>query len=201
MIPTRCRTYACEVCGPARMREWPWLLAWARPERFLTLTKAPEDRERRRGQVRDYVYRLRQRGYRVQIAWSTEPNPAGTGLHIHALQHGEYIPQRVLQSAWGGRIAHISAVQDVRSAGLYVVKRELAAAGYTMKESLTLDRRPVHYSRGYMRGHRLREVQAAVRLERFGFGPCEHDFKAEGYEWRDGPTGSRGRALEPISTT
>lgn len=170
VVRGRCDSYGCEFCGPRRMNEWPWILAWPAPERFVTLTLAPEDKERRRAQVRDLIYRLRKRGYRWESAWSTERNPKGTGLHIHMLQHGDYVPQRELQELWGGRRVDIRALKgrEDRSAvvGLYMLKEGLRASGYVVKESYGLDGRPVHLSRGYLRGKTVDEVRGLIRESR-----------------------------------
>lgn len=177
-VPGSCDTYACDWCGPRRMGEWPFVLSTASPERLVTLTLAPPDRERRRGQVRDLKYRVRARGYACEWAWNTERNPKGTGFHIHLLQHGDYIPQRELQDLWGGRRVDIRAIRATARdvVGLYIVKESLDRSGYIVKESLSLDGRPVHLSRGYLRGFKVDEVRAQVREMRFGV-------KSDGDEW------------------
>lgn len=167
VVPGACRTYGCEFCRARRMREWPYVLAQGLPERLVTLTLAPEDRERRRGQVKELAYRLRKDGYVVQWAWNTERNPKGTGYHVHLLQRGDYIPQRRLEDAWGGRRVDIRRIDVREGAAAYVLKDGLDRAGYIVKESVLLDGRPVHLSRGFLGGRTVRQTRAAVRRERF----------------------------------
>lgn len=38
-------------------------------------------------------------GYRWDWVWSVEPNPKGTGRHVHAWQRGTYVPQEALSRA------------------------------------------------------------------------------------------------------
>lgn len=153
-VPGRCNTYGCLDCGPWRLQQLELALTLPLPERFVTLTWAPEDHEQRRAQVRDLTRRLRGAGYRWEFAWSTEVNPKGTGHHIHGLQMGSYVPQAVLQDMWGGRIAHIKALKfNTSMAAAYVVKEGLnsiRAAGYTMKHQEGMSR-PVHITRGYFK--------------------------------------------------
>lgn len=166
-----CDTYACEVCGPRRMREWPFVLAFGAPERLLTLTLAPMDRARRRAQVRDLAYRLRKRGYRFEWAWNTELNPKRPDLcHVHLLQHGDYLPKSEVRAMWGGRFVDIRRLskgeRPADVGGLYLLKEGLDGSGYVMKESLSLDGRPVHMSRGYLRGFKVDEARRLIWLMR-----------------------------------
>ena len=163
-----CRAYVCDPCRRRRLAEWPYVLAQGRPERLVTLTLAPPDRERRRGQVKELAYRIRQRGYALEWAWNTERNPRGTGLHVHLLQTGDYIPQRELQDLWGGRRVDIRRIAYGENHAAYLLKDAVDRSGYIVKESVLLDGRPVHLSRGFLGRNTVRQVRAAVRRERFG---------------------------------
>lgn len=95
--------------------------------------------------------------------------------HIHALQHGDYVPQRVLQDAWG-RIVHIRAIRGASQAANYAMKEARSVAGYAMKGSHSdllahLDRnggRGCHLSRKYLHGKRTRDVERLLRPEQQG---------------------------------
>jgi hypothetical protein len=42
------------------------------------------------------VYDLRATGLAIDWCWTVEPNPRGTGHHVHAWQRGDFVPQRQL---------------------------------------------------------------------------------------------------------
>jgi hypothetical protein len=145
------------------------VLAWANPTRFVTLTCAPDDWQALRAKVRKLTMRLRAEGYRVEWAWTVERGSKTGMKHVHALQHGDFIPQRTLQSMWGP-ITHIERVRGSEGAATYAMKEASRVAGYTMKgsrsnlhEHLALNGgRAYHMSRGYLRGHRTRDVERIV---------------------------------------
>jgi hypothetical protein len=153
--------YRCPHCGPVKARAYGQLAAASRPERFVTLTLAGDDWQGCRGQMFDFVRRLRRLEYDWQAFWAVEENPLHTGHHVHALQHGDYIPQAVLQDAWGA-IVHIEAiradVEDRGGAARYVIKGT-TSANYVVKGTtsdlgahLALNGgRTAHWSRRYMR--------------------------------------------------
>lgn len=157
--PGSCRRYACLVCGPRKTKGYQQLAAGSHPERLVTLTLAPPDFQRARVQVNDFVRRIRAAGYRWWWYWVIEENPKGTGHHIHGLQHGDYVPQRFLQSAWGDRIVHITRIRVEVEAARYVLKGAERASSYLSKGAVGqyeghLRRngyRCAHWSRGYMR--------------------------------------------------
>ncbi len=173
-VPARCKFYGCEVCGPWRLREWQWLLAYGGPERMIVLTGLPPEPERIRGQLREFAYRLRQDGFHLDWAWSVEKNPKGTGFHAHVLQHGDFIPHSVLRATWGNRWCRIEKLRGLDRSAAYVLKeslQEMAAAGYSLKEALAPTRpfhRPVHLSRGFMRGETVTQARKSVHEMRWG---------------------------------
>jgi hypothetical protein len=151
-----------------------WAMRTADRARLVTLTRAPDDWQSRRKKARTFVADLRQEGYRWEWAWTTEKNPRGTGLHIHGVQHGQPVPQRLLQEVWGS-IVDIRAVGPKNlgaGAGRYTVKEALRVAGYTVKgakhgglaEHLDLNGgRAAHWSRGFLHGKTKREALGAIR--------------------------------------
>jgi len=87
-------------------------------------------------------------------------------IHVHALQHGDFLPQRALADWWGRRV-DIRKVSDVDGAARYTTKHAAnRVVSYTMKntgralqEHLDLNGgRGVHTSRGYLRGLRSDDV-------------------------------------------
>lgn len=135
--------------------------------RFITLTEAPANWQQRRGQVRDLARRIREAGYANQWIWTTERGKNTGMIHVHAIQHGDYIPQAVLQSMWGDRIV------DIRSAvpghGEYISKSAARVAGYIGKSGVAdLDQaldlnggRLHHWSRQFF-GMPIREYRRSL---------------------------------------
>lgn len=87
-------------------------------------------------------------------------------VHLHALQHGSYIPQRYLQDRWGS-IVHLRRISDTGAAVRYTVKHASArVVSYTMKgvgqdlqDHLDMNGgRGIHLSRGFLHGKRSDEV-------------------------------------------
>lgn len=142
------------------------MLAWAKPERFVTLTNAPESWQGLRQKVRKLALNLRGEGYRCEWAWTVERGSANGMKHVHLLQHGSYVPQKRLQDLWGA-IVHIEAIRGATGASRYALKEARRVTAYALKESrasfeahLELNGgRAYHLSRSYLRGKRTREVE------------------------------------------
>jgi hypothetical protein len=112
------------------------------------------------------THRLRRDlGRALNWCWHVEPNPKGTGQHIHGWQWGDFIPQRALSAAAGsvgmGRVVYVNRVKakpgqsldyGMKLAGVaYGLK--LAQAEATMKVYREANgNRLVHASRGFWRG-------------------------------------------------
>jgi hypothetical protein len=165
-FPAGCSTWRCVWCGPQKGRRKAEIVAWAQPERFLTLTQAPPDWQACRQKVRKLALRLREAGRAVEWAWTVEKGKQTGMIHVHLLQHGDYLPQRELQAMWGRRV-DVRRISDVDGAARYTTKHAARRlASYTMKgataqlaEHLDLNGgRGVHLSRGYLRGYRSDEV-------------------------------------------
>lgn len=141
--------------------------------RFITLTQAPADWQDRRGQVRDLARRIRSAGYRCEWIWTTEAGSKSGMIHVHAIQHGDYVPQRQLQELWGGRIVNIKAGHE--NHGEYISKSASRIAHYIGKagrddldSALELNGgRLHHWSRGFfgspIREYRREHAGATVR--------------------------------------
>jgi hypothetical protein len=104
----------------------------------------------------------------VNVARAIERNPRGTGFHAHLIQHGDYVPQRLLQDMWGGRRVDIRAINRPE-AGTYAIKEAARLSGYVIKngrenfeglqEHLSLNGRSVvEFSRGFLHGRTSRET-------------------------------------------
>lgn len=167
----RCRASWCPYCGPIEA-SWKARIAAAggasgAPERFVTLTLAPEGWQPRRQKVRHLRHGLVRDGAAWEMAWTCERTKSGL-VHIHGLQKGDYVPQRELQRRWGA-IVDIRKIKSARGAGAYAMKEARRVAGYASKEAgidleshLDLNgHRLMHFTRGYLGG----DTQEAVRRQ------------------------------------
>lgn len=170
MVHVGCQRHACLVCGPKNTRRLSQAVSYRLSvpgrARFCTLTNAPEDWQSRRQKVRNLRRYLRSRGYSWEMFWSCERGTQTGMLHVHGIQHGDYVPQAVLQEVWG-QIVDIRAVRSSKVSG-YVLKDAARVAGYTLKGDSNAERlalnggRPAHWSRGFF-GKRLDEVYAEMQ--------------------------------------
>ena len=162
--PARCRANTCPWCGPVNAALVGGAITLADPERWGTLTLVGDDWQLVRARMRRLTYRLRSSlGGSFEWCWHVEPNPKGTGHHVHFWQRGVYVPQRLLsdlcRSEGMGRVCEVKRWRPSTRATVYGVK--LAGVGYGLKladaeESMRgyLDingNRLVHASRGFWR--------------------------------------------------
>jgi len=122
----------------------------------------------------------------VQWVWTVEPNPAGTGHHVHAEQRGAFVPVRQLSRL--ARREGMGQVVDIRRIRMgvdvssrYLVK--LAADAYGTKlargdmEQLGAylrangGRQMVHASRGFWRGQDGRVLSGVGEARKLAQGP------------------------------
>lgn len=170
-FPAGCDAWACDWCGPRLAARKLRVIGWAEPERFMTLTQAPDVWPALRQKVRTLKMELKRDGYATEWAWCVERGAKTGMIHVHALQHGRFVPQAHLQARWG-RIVHVSAVRHGTGAERYALKG--AAERYALKgagagpsrlaEHLALNGgRGVHFSRGFLHGKTTPEVEALLR--------------------------------------
>ena len=137
----------------------------ARPERLIGLSLVGEDWQTVRARVRRLRYDLRhQLGRRFEDCWHVEPNPAGTGHHVHAWQRGGFVPQGVLSRLADARgMGRVCDIRAWRPEGPLAEGYGLKLAGvrYGLKLAESSDQmftyleanggRLVHASRGFWR--------------------------------------------------
>lgn len=164
MAPARCKAHHCGYCGPVNALLIAGAIALAAPERFGTVTMAGETWPTIRNRMKDLRYDIGQEVTDWQWVWNVEPNPKGTGNHVHWWQRGSWIDQKrlaVLADRAGlGRVADIRRWEGDRSKGVtYGVKllgtgygQKLMAAEETQETYLALNgKRVVHCSRSWWR--------------------------------------------------
>lgn len=168
-VPARCGRNRCAYCLRVNARRRARAIAWAGPERAILLTLVGDDWQT----VRPRMYRLRYRIARAaglcEWVWHVEPNPKGTGHHVHAWQHGAFVPQDVLSrladEVGMGRFVRINRVRSRVGASAYGLK----GLTYGLKGVEADDEgtaylrvngyRLTHQSRGYFRGLRVRDAE------------------------------------------
>lgn len=176
--PMRCKRHRCGFCGPLNANLVSLALAHANPERAITFTLAGEKWQQRRNRMKRLRHSITREGYATEWAWHVEPNPRGTGHHVHVLQRGDYIPAAHLRSmarteGFGSR-ARIEKLRDKHGAAIYNTKMLASAYGVKMlrdQQDVFLDAnggRPVHTSREWWKPNRglwasVRAAQVQVR--------------------------------------
>lgn len=157
--PARCGRNRCAFCLTINARRRAAAIAYAEPEREITLTQVGNDWATVRSRVNKIAELLRRKDYTVLMDWHVEANPKGTGHHVHVWQKGSRVPQSVLSDvaarSGAGSVVHISRLRNVAGASTYGLKG-LAPARYGLKgtvngpEYLTLNGgRLSHHSRGF----------------------------------------------------
>ena len=162
VAPARCKANSCPHCGAVNAMLVGGAIALAKPERFITLTQVGDDWQTRRNRLKALRHDIINAVGECDWAWHVEPNPAGTGHHVHAFQRGDFIPQaelsRLATRRGMGRVVDIrkfelpadqGANYGVKMAGVtYGLKATEQEA--TMKAYLDANGgRLVHSSRGF----------------------------------------------------
>jgi hypothetical protein len=133
LFPVRCRANFCEACGPANARLIGGAVTLASPERWGMLTQVGDDWPTIRNRMKDLRYDLgRVLREPFHWCWHCEPNPAGTGHHVHYWQRGPYVAQRefarLADGAGLGRVATIQRWRPSTRATVYGASSSLACA-------------------------------------------------------------------------
>ena len=133
VIPARCGSNGCEDCAPVNAVVAARAIHHARPERLITLTGVGYPWARAQRQMQSLRQRLRRRGLEVEWCWTVEANPRETGHHLHAAQHGSFIPQAMLsESAASVGMGEVAWIERART-GPQGAHYGLKGALYPMK--------------------------------------------------------------------
>lgn len=125
--PGRCKANQCPECVVIEARRRARAIAYQTPERMVTLTSAPEDWQALRDAVYNCVSHVREKAGRFDHVYVVEWGTEG-GLHVHLLQHGDFIPYEVLQEgAVGAGFGSIVYIQRITPG------TERCAADYLLK--------------------------------------------------------------------
>jgi hypothetical protein len=87
-------------------------IAVVRPERFMTFIQVGDEWQMIRSRMFRLHYDVVQQLGACDWVWVVEPNPAGTGHHVHVWQRGDFIPQAKLAELADSK--GMGAVSDIR---------------------------------------------------------------------------------------
>ena len=113
VVPMLCDKYTCKYCGPRRVEMWRSVIELAEPERFITLTGVGKTLAEVGRVATTIVQHLRRKGYQFEYCLTFERHKNGK-FHIHMLQKGDYIPQKVLSEYLRSATHGQSYVVDIR---------------------------------------------------------------------------------------
>jgi len=159
IIPMRCKSWDCPVCGPAKRRAWIARFQAAEPEREITLTcpagkwSTPQDAawHMKNAWVK-LVARIRRKYGLFEYGLVWELTLRGTP-HMHILARGSYIPQKWLRLQWIelgiGEIVHIASVKSHAKHAAHICKYLAKDTGQTAMELAPM--RIVQTSKNFLR--------------------------------------------------
>jgi hypothetical protein len=175
-VPARCKAHKCPYCLPINARLVAGALALAGPQRAVRLSLVGDDWGIARNRMKQLTLAVRRDGYDWNMAWHREPNPAGTGHHVHGWQRGaDYVPQARLQELCQRVGMGIPYIEKIRQTG--PITYGLKGIDYGLKLADAEDQgatylevnggRIVHSTRGFWRdehgqGVGLREAMSAA---------------------------------------
>jgi hypothetical protein len=171
--PVPCSRLACWVCAGYLAWKRSLAMAWARPQRRFELTLVGDDFQTARARVKRFRHAVVSNGYAWEHSWMIEPNPAGTGHHLHGYQHGDFVPQATLSDIADGEgmgmRVYIKALAGSKATGYGLKALTYGLKGITRGEShrLHLDAngdRLSHHSRGFY-GVPVREAERLALAE------------------------------------
>lgn len=181
VFPWRCGRNSCAYCVQGNARRRAKAIALANPSRALLLTQVGDEWQTIRQRLKRLRFEVTKRLEReFEWVYHVEPNPAGTGHHVHAWQRGDFIPQadlaEIADSVGMGRVVFINKIRSARTSANYGLK----GLGYGLKGTAAAEsrsaylvangRRLTHQSRGFFvdsEGNRV-GVRDAERLARGG---------------------------------
>jgi hypothetical protein len=159
VVPWRCARNTCDYCVQGNARRRALAIAYAKPERAILLTQVGNDWatvQARLNRLRHAIVKELEASF--EWVWHVEPNPQGTGHHVHAWQRGVFIPQkdlaRIADSKGLGGVAFINKIRNPLQSANYGLK----GLGYGLKGIATDSRstylrvnggRLTHQSRGF----------------------------------------------------
>jgi hypothetical protein len=187
IVPNSCGANTCWFCGPNNARRVGGAITLAEPTRWGMLTQVGEDWPTIRNRMKRLRYDLGTRLDGFAWCWQVEPNPAGTGHHVHYWQRGPYVPQSLLsklaRDRGMGRVATVKRWCPTKAATTYGAKlmgvtygSKLAEKPDTMDVYLaTNGGRMVHASRRFWRNREGEQVGQREAMKSWAQSPEDGD--------------------------
>ena len=179
-IPFACHSWKCPLCSWSNARSWCELISYAPIARHIVITRLPGDRPVA-GPLRNIVKAIR-RGEAVEthaghrrsrsfeyLATAEKHNRAG--VHVHMLQHGDYVDQRLLSNMLprygAGKVTWIERIAqpDRMTALTRYVTRHLIAWLHPYQPKVGPR---IRYSRRFFGDGSAVAIRKALRIARFG---------------------------------
>ncbi len=130
--PFRCGSWKCPGCAYKKARSWLRLIAFAPVQRHLVFTRLPGDPQLTSARLRAIVKAIR-RGEGVELRrgrrhprrfeyLATAEKHNRAGVHVHLLQHGDFVSQRILSQMLprygAGRVNWAERIDDAGTPAL-----------------------------------------------------------------------------------
>lgn len=162
VVPMTCRRWTCPYCADLMRDEWAHRIAVAGPERLVTITNPGDTAQGVTRCLKLIVRDIRGRGLIFEYWGVVELTKAGRP-HIHLLQIGDYIANRML---YHFALSHGAGFTDVRR-----ITSGWSAARYCAKHLARFHGRPafkrkIRYSQNFFPA----EVKAEMHREGRGWG-------------------------------
>ena len=141
-----CNSWNCPVCVPKIAWKYACRVAYARPERMITLTNVPHDRQKARLAWIQLARDIRAKTP-FEYAKFVEVGHKTGMLHWHLAEVGGYIPQRWLSAR--AEANGLGKIVDIRKC--YGEGPSFYLSKYITKEGAPVDWRKVSFSRGFPR--------------------------------------------------
>lgn len=146
-----CGSWSCQRCSPGIAYRWALTVVKAAPQRMITLTNIPSDRQEATLAYSTLVQDIRRQGWSFDYARFLEAGKKTGMLHWHLAQIGDFLPQRWLSAH--ARKAGLGEVADIRACtnegpAFYVAK-------YITKDAAPAGWRKVSLSRGFPRPEKI----------------------------------------------
>lgn len=125
--------------------------------RFMTLTRAPQGWEGTRQAMKVWQRHLQRAGIRQETLWVVEQGSKTGMKHVHAVQHGDFVPKELLSASWPHGFTQIEgarqAVGYLAKGVIRYVAKGLDGDPESIEEHMNLNGgRAAHWSRGFFAG-------------------------------------------------
>lgn len=125
--------------------------------RFMTLTRAPSGWQETRQAMWTWNQYLRRAGIAQETLWVVEKGSSTGMKHVHAIQHGRYVPKDLLSASWPYGYTQIEGAREaVNYLGKGVIRyvaKGIDEGDQELEEHMDINGgRAAHWSRGFFAG-------------------------------------------------